>query len=443
MMKKKRFHLTTFQTIILGFAAIILLGALLLLLPISAKSGQRTSFLDALFTSVSAVCVTGLVVVDTATHWSGFGQAVLLFLIQIGGLGIVTIAASMALLFRRKITLMQRTTMQEAVAAQKVGSIVRLTIFILTVTFSAETIGACLLLPVFCVDFGAKGIWLAVFHSVSAFCNAGFDILGTPDTPYPSLSAYRSNPLLNITVMLLIIVGGIGFLTWDDVRTNKWRLKRYRMQSKVILTTTALLILVPAAYNFSVEFSSLPLGQRILCSLFQAVTPRTAGFSTVDLNDLSGAGRGIMIGLMLIGGSPGSTAGGMKTTTIAVLVATVLSVFERKQETQMFGRRVENSTVRNAIALLMLYLSLFVLGGMAISLAEGLPLGDCLFETASAIGTVGLSLGFTPALGVFSKLVLIFLMFLGRVGGLTFIFAALSGRKANLYKYPQEKITVG
>ncbi len=443
MIKKKRFHLTTFQTIILGFAAIILLGALLLLLPISAKSGQRTSFLDALFTSVSAVCVTGLVVVDTATHWSGFGQAVLLFLIQIGGLGIVTIAASMALLFRRKITLMQRTTMQEAVAAQKVGSIVRLTIFILTVTFSAETIGACLLLPVFCVDFGAKGIWLAVFHSVSAFCNAGFDILGTPDTPYPSLSAYRSNPLLNITVMLLIIVGGIGFLTWDDVRTNKWRLKRYRMQSKVILTTTALLILVPAAYNFSVEFSSLPLGQRILCSLFQAVTPRTAGFSTVDLNSLSGAGRGIMIGLMLIGGSPGSTAGGMKTTTIAVLVATVLSVFERKQETQMFGRRVENSTVRNAIALLMLYLSLFVLGGMAISLAEGLPLGDCLFETASAIGTVGLSLGFTPALGVFSKLVLIFLMFLGRVGGLTFIFAALSGRKANLYKYPQEKITVG
>lgn len=443
MIKKKRFHLTTFQTIILGFAAIILLGALLLLLPISAKSGQRTSFLDALFTSVSAVCVTGLVVVDTATHWSGFGQAVLLFLIQIGGLGIVTIAASMALLFRRKITLMQRTTMQEAVAAQKVGSIVRLTIFILTVTFSAETIGACLLLPVFCVDFGAKGIWLAVFHSVSAFCNAGFDILGTPDTPYPSLSAYRSNPLLNITVMLLIIVGGIGFLTWDDVRTNKWRLKRYRMQSKVILTTTALLILVPAAYNFSVEFSSLPLGQRILCSLFQAVTPRTAGFSTVDLNSLSGAGRGIMIGLMLIGGSPGSTAGGMKTTTIAVLVATVLSVFERKQETQMFGRRVENTTVRNAIALLMLYLSLFVLGGMAISLAEGLPLGDCLFETASAIGTVGLSLGFTPALGVFSKLVLIFLMFLGRVGGLTFIFAALSGRKANLYKYPQEKITVG
>lgn len=443
MKRKKRFHLTTFQTIILGFAAIILIGALLLLLPISSKSGQHTGFLDALFTSVSAVCVTGLVVVDTATHWSYFGQAVLLFLIQIGGLGIVTIAASMALLFRRKITLMQRTTMQEAVAAQKVGSIVRLTIFILTVTFTAEAIGACLMLPVFCVDFGAKGIWFAVFHSVSAFCNAGFDILGTSDNLYPSLSAYRANPLINITVMLLIVVGGIGFLTWDDVRTNKWRIKRYRMQSKVILTTTALLILFPAVYYFSVEFSSLPLGQRILCSLFQAVTPRTAGFSTVDLNSLSGAGRGIMIALMLVGGSPGSTAGGMKTTTIAVLFATVLSVFERKQETQMFGRRVENSTVRNAIALLMLYLTLFVFGGMAISLAEGLPLGDCLFETASAIGTVGLSLGFTPTLGVFSKLVLIFLMFLGRVGGLTFIFAALSGKKANLYKYPQEKITVG
>lgn len=443
MRRTKRFHLTTFQTIILGFAAIIFLGALLLLLPISSRSGQTTSFLDALFTSASAVCVTGLVVVDTATHWSGFGQAVLLFLIQIGGLGIVTIAASMALLFRRKITLMQRTTMQEAVAAQKVGSIVRLTIFILTVTFSAELIGACVMLPVFCIDYGAKGIWLALFHSVSAFCNAGFDILGSPETPYPSLSRYAANPVINITVMLLIIVGGIGFLTWDDVRTNKWRLKRYRMQSKVILTTTALLIIFPAVYNFGVEFTDLPLGERILASLFQAVTPRTAGFSTVDPSKLSGAGRGLTIGLMLIGGSPGSTAGGMKTTTIAVLFATVFSVFGRRQETQMFGRRVESQTVRNAIALLLIYLTLFVLGGMAISLSEGLPLGDCLFETASAIGTVGLSLGITPSLHVFSKLILIFFMFLGRVGGLTFIFAALSGRKANLYKYPQEKITVG
>lgn len=435
--------MTTFQTIILGFAAIILIGALLLLLPFASRSGETTSFLDALFTAASAVCVTGLVVVDTATHWSGFGQAVLLFLIQIGGLGIVTIAASMALLFRRKITLMQRTTMQEAVAAQKVGSIVKLTIFILTVTFTLELLGACVMLPVFCVDFGAKGIWLALFHSVSAFCNAGFDILGSPESQYPSLSAYRANPLINITVMLLIIVGGIGFLTWDDVRTNKWRLKRYRMQSKVILTTTALLILLPAIYHFIFEFSYLPVGERILASLFQAVTPRTAGFSTVDFSTVSGAGRGLTIALMLIGGSPGSTAGGMKTTTIAVLFATVFSVFGRRQETQMFGRRVENQTVRNALALLMMYLTLFVVGGTAISLFEGLPLGDCLFETASAIGTVGLTVGITPTLHAFSKLVLIFLMFLGRVGGLTFIFAALSGRKGNLSKYPQEKITVG
>lgn len=442
-MQRKRIRLSTFQTIILGFAAIVLLGAVLLLLPISSKSRTVTPFMDCLFTSTSAVCVTGLVVRDTATHWSGFGQAVILFLIQIGGLGVITIAASFTILFRKKVSLMQKTTMQETYAAQKVGGIVKLTIFILIVTFAIELIGAIIMMPVFCTDYGARGVWLAIFHSVSAFCNAGFDIMGTADAPFASLTSYATNPVINITIILLIVIGGIGFLTWDDIRTNKWRIKRYRMQTKVILFTTVILIFAPAIYLFFGEFSALPLGERTLCSLFQAVTPRTAGFNTVNFSTMTGAGRALIIVLMLIGGSPGSTAGGMKTTTFAVLFASAISVFRRRDDTHVFGRRVDNDTVKSASAILLMYLTLFVGGAMIISLAEGLPMTDCLFETASAVGTVGLSLGLTPQLGIASQIVLILLMFVGRVGGLTIIYAAGSGAKKNISKYPQEKITVG
>ena len=442
-MRRKRIRLSTFQIIILGFAAIILLGAILLLLPISSKSRTVTPFIDCLFTSASAVCVTGLVVRDTATHWSGLGQAVILFLIQIGGLGVITIAASFTLLFRRKVSLMQKTTMQEAYAAQKVGGTVKLTIFILVVTLAIELTGAIVMMPVFCIDYGAKGVWLAIFHSVSAFCNAGFDIMGTEDAPFASLTSYAKNPVINITVILLIVIGGIGFLTWDDIRTNKWRIKRYRMQTKVILFTTAILIFAPAIYFFFGEFAELPLGERILCSLFQAVTPRTAGFNTVNFSAMTGVGRALFIVLMLIGGSPGSTAGGMKTTTFAVLFASAISVFRRREESHIFGRRVDSETVNSASAILLLYLTLFVGGAMVISLAEGISMSACLFETASAVGTVGLTLGLTPNLGIVSRIVLIILMFIGRVGGLTIIYAAGSGSRKNLSKYPQGKITVG
>ncbi len=439
--KKKR--ITSFQIIILGFAGVILFGALLLMLPVSSKGGAVTPFNEALFTSTSAVCVTGLIVQDTGTYWSVFGQAVIITLIQIGGLGVVTVAAFFALLSGRKISLMQRSTMQEAISAPKVGGIVRLTGFILKATFIIELIGALVMMPVFCEDFGIKGIWMAFFHSVSAFCNAGFDILGSTDSLYPSLTAYVNNPVINITIMLLIIVGGIGFLTWEDICTNKYHIRRYRMQSKVIIVTTALLIVIPALFFFFCDFANLPIGERILSSFFQSVTPRTAGFNTVNLSAMTGASQAIMIILMLIGGSPGSTAGGMKTTTFAVLIANAFATFRRKNDAQFFGRRIENGVIKSAATVLMMYVTLFFVGAVIISVAEGLPLSECLYETASAVGTVGLTLGITPELGMLSQGILIALMFLGRVGGLTLIYAALSEKNKNLSKLPQEKITVG
>ena len=436
-------HLSSFQIIILGFAGMILLGAFILMLPISSKSGIVTPFNEALFTSTSAVCVTGLIVQDTATYWSGFGQAVIITLIQIGGLGVVTVAASFALLSGRKISLMQRSTMQEAISAPKVGGIVRLTGFILKATFLFELIGALVMMPVFCRDFGFKGVWMAFFHSISAFCNAGFDILGASDALYPSLTGYMASPTVNIAIMLLIIIGGIGFLTWEDIYTHKHHFKRYRMQSKVILLTTALLIVVPAAFFFFVDFADMPIKERLLASFFQSVTPRTAGFNTANLSAMTGASQAIIIILMLIGGSPGSTAGGMKTTTFAVLLSNALATFRRKEDAEAFGRRIDSSVVKNAATILMMYVTLFFVGGVVISVAEGLPLGTCLYETASAVGTVGLTLGITPELGVLSQGVLITLMFLGRVGGLTLIFAAISGTKKNISKLPQERITAG
>ena len=442
LIHRKR-RLSSFQIIILGFAGVILLGALLLMLPISATGRNVTPFNEALFTATSAVCVTGLVVQDTGSYWSIFGQTVILALIQVGGLGVVTVAASFALLSGRKISLMQRSTMQDAISAPNVGGIVRLTRFILRGTFVIELLGVAAMLPVFCRDYGWRGVWMAVFHSVSAFCNAGFDILGTETNLYPSLTGYAGSPIINITIMLLIVTGGIGFLTWDDVCVNKWHFRRYRMQSKVILVTTGLLILLPAIFFFFVDFSALPGEKRLLASFFQSVTPRTAGFNTVNLSAMSGASQGLMILLMLVGGSPGSTAGGMKTTTLAVLLANAAATFRQRESAQFFGRRIDCGAVKTAATILTMYVTLFFCGAVFISVYENLPLSSCLYETASAVGTVGLTLGITPRLHIPSQAVLILLMYLGRVGGLTLIYAALSSKKVGNAKLPQEKITIG
>ncbi len=440
MCKRKR--LTSSQIIIFGFSGVILLGTILLMLPVSSREGLWTSFPDALFTSTSAVCVTGLVVHDTAAYWSGFGQLVLMLLIQIGGMGVITVAASFAMISGRRISLMQRSTMQEAIAAPNVGGIVQLTGFAVKVTLLIELLGAAAMAPVFCRDFGIRGLWMALFHSVSAFCNAGFDLMGTRGA-FSSLTSYAEEPVVNVTIMLLIIVGGIGFLTWDDIRINRFRLHKYRVQSKVIFCTTVVLLAVPAVYFFFFEFHEFAPGERILCALFQSVTPRTAGFNTADLTAFSEPGQYIMIALMLIGGSPGSTAGGMKTTTIAVLSASALSTFGRKEYTHFFGRRIDDAVVKNASTILLMYLVLFFGGGLVISMAERLPMRIVLFETASAVGTVGLTLGITPELHMLSRLILILLMFSGRVGGLTLIFAAFSGTRKRAALLPQEKIAVG
>lgn len=438
---KKR-KMTSFQIIILGFSSVILMGTVLLMLPVSARTGTATPFLDALFTSTSAVCVTGLVLYDTATYWSDFGQIVVMFLIQVGGMGVITVAALFSIVSGRKISLMQRSTMQEAIAAPKVGGIVRLTGFIIKTTLLIELLGAAVMVPVFVRDFKGRGVWMALFHSISSFCNAGFDLMGVTGH-FSSLTGYSSEPVINLVIIILIVIGGIGFLTWDDIRTNRWHLHRYKMQSKVILSTTLLLIVIPALYFYFYEFNELASKERFWVSIFQSVTPRTAGFNTTQLSDMSEAGLAVVIVLMLIGGSPGSTAGGMKTTTIAVLFATAASTFSRKEHTHLFGRRVEPEVVRNAATILIMYITLFFAGGLSISIAEGLPMLDCLFEAASAIGTVGLSLGITSELGSISRCILIILMFFGRVGGLTLIFAALSGTKMNVSKLPRERITVG
>lgn len=438
---KKR--LSSFQIILLGFAGVILLGALLLMLPISSAERVVTPFNEALFTSTSAVCVTGLVVKDTGSYWSAFGQAVIITLIQIGGLGVVTIAASFSMLAGRRISLMQRSTMQDAISAPKVGGIVKLTKFIITGTFIIEAVGAVSMMPVFCKNFGAKGIWMSVFHSVSAFCNAGFDILGTEGNQFCSLTPYTSNPVINITVMLLIVIGGIGFLTWDDICNNKFKIKKYSMQSKIILLTSLILILLPAIYFFIFDYSDYSIGNRLLASLFQSITTRTAGFNTTDLTKLTRPSQAIMIFLMLVGGSPGSTAGGLKTTTMAVLILNAFACFKRKENVCAFGRRIDDSVIKNAATIVMMYITLFFIGGVSICTIEKLPLVASLFETASAIGTVGLTLGITPKLSLASQVILIVLMYLGRVGSLTLIYATLSGKKQINAKLPLEKITVG
>ncbi len=435
--------LSSSQIIIISFAAGILLGALILMLPISSASGEWTSFADALFTATSALCVTGLVVQDTATYWSTFGHAVIITLIQIGGMGIVTMAIFFSALSGKRIGIRGRSIMQDSISADKVGGIVELTGFIIRMTVIFELFGAVAMAPAFCSEFGIlRGIWYSVFHSISAFCNAGFDLMGV-NGKFSSLTSFASSPSINIALIALILIGGIGFSTWDDMRKNKLRVTRYRMQTKVILTVTLALVILPALYFFFFELGKLPLGERVLGSLFQSVTLRTAGFNTVDLTLLSEAGIAIMIAVMLVGGSPGSTAGGMKTTTLAVMLSNAISVFRRREHTHFFGRRIPEEAVKSAATIVTMYLVLFIGGGCIISRIEGLPLLTCLFETASAVATVGLTLGITPGLGLISRAILILLMYCGRVGGLTLIFAAVSGVTGNTQRLPQEKITIG
>ena len=435
--------LSSFQIILLGFAGVILLGALILTLPISSKSHEWTSFIDALFTSTSAVCVTGLVVFDTATHWTIFGQIIILLLIQIGGMGVVTIAVSLAVASGKKIGLFSRETMKNAISAPNVSGIVRLTGFIIKGIFLIEMIGALIMLPVFCKDYGAEGIWMAVFHSVSAFCNAGFDIMGTKSGEFTSLTHYSAQPVINITIMLLIIVGGIGFLVWEDICKHKWRIREYRTQSKLVLIVTAVLIVFPAVYFFFFECGDLPVGERILASLFQSVTPRTAGFNTVDPAAMTDGSKLLTLILMFIGGNPGSTAGGVKTTSAIALFLYVRSNIDRSYGINVFGRRLEEDAVKRAGAICTINLTAALAASILIMAIQPVGMADVLFETFSAIGTVGMTTGITRSLLPASRIVIILLMYCGRIGSMSFALAFTQQKRITHVQNPVETVSIG
>ena len=437
------FRINYFQKILLGFAVLILFGAILLMLPIASNEGVYTPFLKALFTSTSASCVTGLIVYDTATHWSLFGQAVILFLIQIGGLGVVVAVTSIILLSGKRIGYSQRNTLANSISINSQGGIMKMLLFLLKWTGIIELFFASLLATQFIPEFGVKrGLWYSIFHSVSAFCNAGFDLMGIKE-PFSSLSDYVGNPLINISIMSLILLGGLGFVTWQDIAKNKGNFHRYRLQSKIILSTTIFLVLLPALFYFFLEFREMPVGSRILASLFTAVTPRTAGFNTVDFSKFSDSGIFLQILLMLVGAAPGSTGGGMKMTTMTVLILTSVAIFRNNSRTEAFGRTIPGEVIRNATTIAFMYISLCVLSGMFISLHEHLPLLTTCFETASAIATVGLTLGITPKLSPVSHMVLIFLMYIGRVGGLCLIYAVCPNINPNKGRLVEENVIVG
>lgn len=441
-------NITPAQVITLGFAAIILAGALLLCLPISTRDGMGAPFWDALFTATSATCVTGLILHDTFSYWTFFGQLVIITLIQIGGMGVVTVAITIFVLSGKRIGLKQRVIMQESISLSQNGGIIRFTGFILRGMIIIEAIGAILLAYRFIPRMGViEGTWAGIFHSISAFCNAGFDLMGQ-FKPYDSLCYYIADPLVNTVIMLLIIIGGIGFLVWEDICRHKLHFRLYRLQTKLVLVTTFCIILFPALFFFFYEMSlpqwaELSLPEKVWAALFQSVTPRTAGFNTIDQTALSTESSIVTIILMLIGGSPGSTAGGIKTTSFAVMLLCTISFIRRKGGIEVFDRRLPGSVLPNAVTLVVLYFSGMLLGAMFISIRDGLPLLQCCYETTSAIATVGLSVGISSEASLPSRIVLIALMYLGRLGGLTLLYAMQRNYRAPLSRKPEESITIG
>ena len=446
MKEIKRKFLKQFSSariILLGFIIMIFVGASILSLPISSRSREFTPFIDTLFTATSASCVTGLIVYDTATHWSIFGKIIIIAMIQCGGLGVVTMITVFTQVTGKKIGLRDRATLQSALSAPQIGGIVRLTSFIFKATIIIEMIGAILMFPSFMKDFGVtKGIYYSIFHSISAFCNAGFDLMGDV-SKFSSLTKYQSDIMINISIMLLILIGGLGFLIWKDILNYKFDMKRYSTQTKIILVMSVVLVIFPSILFFFTEFSGLDIKTRILSSLFQAVTPRTAGFNTTDYTKFSDNGIAITIILMLIGGGSGSTAGGIKMSTIFILVATMCSVLKQDKEVAVFKKRIEPDIIKNAVAVFVLDIVLFVAGSMIISGIEGFSLKETMFECASAVATVGLTMGITPNLGIISKLLLICMMYIGRVGGITLIFAAVTPKNNGNARYPKDQVAVG
>lgn len=446
---EKKWHskMTATRTIALGFLAIILIGTLLLMLPVSSADGKAKDFLSSLFTATSATCVTGLVVVDTYAGWSVFGKIILLVLIQVGGLGFMTVGVFVAVLMKRNIGLKERGILQESMNALQIGGIVRLVKKITIGTFLIEGIGALLLSIRFIPRMGwLEGICNGIFHSISAFCNAGFDLMGKEEE-YSSLVAFSGDYLVNITVMLLIVIGGIGFLVWDDLQKKKFRFKEYRLHTKIVLTMTVSLILGGALSIYLLEkdglMADMGAGESILASLFASVTARTAGFNTIDIGKMSSGSKLVTIVLMFIGGSPGSTAGGVKTTTFAVMLIFVWANLRGSHGSNVFGRRLEEEEIRKASIVVTINLLLAVGAAILLCAFQNLPTEDILLEVFSAIGTVGMSSGITRDLTSVSRVIIILLMYCGRIGSMTFALSFTERKKVAPVQLPAEKIIIG
>lgn len=439
-----QWKLSPYQILALGFAGIILLGALLLTTPAASAAGQMTPFIDALFTATSAVCVTGLVVVDTGTHYSLFGQLVIIGLIQAGGFGFMVLATLMALLVGKKIQLRERLIMQEALNQLTVSGVVRLTKYIIKASLLIEFIGGTLLAVHWYPELGLKGIYFGYWHAVSSFCNAGFDLFGG----FQSLTGYVDDITVNLTVSFLIILGGIGFTVLDDVWTNR-KFSKFSLHTKIVLVTTLFLIVFGTVVIFALEYQNeatlgnLSLQGKVLGSYFQSVTPRTAGYNTVDIGKMETATLFFIIILMFIGASPGSTGGGVKTSTLVVLVSAMLALATGREDAELFKRRIPQSLVYKAFSLVLLAAVLVISVTMALSITEQAPFLNILFEVVSAFGTVGLTTGITTSLSSPGKLLLILTMFAGRIGPATLALAlALKSRDTHI-KYPEGKIIIG
>ncbi len=445
----RRIHskLTQTQMIVVGFMLIIMTGSLLLMLPWASRSHEVTPFLDTLFTATSASCVTGLVVVDTWSHWSVFGQVIILILIQVGGMGFMTLGVFMAILLRRRIGLKTRGVLQESINSLQIGGIVKLAKKIIQGTVFFESVGALILMYRFIPKVGmVRGIWYGIFHSVSAFCNAGFDLMGYVE-PYQSLCGYAGDWLVNLTIMSLIVIGGIGFFVWDDIATKKLKVRRYTLHTKLVLMTTLALIIGGALFFFFTEQSNvlrnMPFAERIWASFFQSVTARTAGFNTVDTGVLTEGSKFVTILLMFVGGSPGSTAGGIKTTTLIVLLVCVRSNMRQEKGYNILDRRLDEEVVRKACTVMCTNLLLMLTATIVMLVLQPFALTDVLFETASAIGTVGMTTGITRSICSISKAVLIFLMYCGRIGSLTFALSLRGNKHEPAVKQPVEQVMIG
>ncbi|CAB1252580.1 potassium transporter ATPase [Clostridiaceae bacterium BL-3] len=446
---KKLFKINELQILIWGFLIIIFIGTILLWLPISSQNHIHTNFIDSLFVATSATCVTGLVTVDTGTHWSYFGKTVILILIQVGGLGFMAFSTLIALVSGRKITLKERLLIHESLNSFNIQGLVKMSKYILIFTFSVESIGAAILSFQFVPQFGfRKGLFYSIFHSISAFCNAGIDLVGKGK----SLVPYYNNEMVILTISVLIMIGGLGFYVWQEIYNLKsFRdVRRISLHSKVCITMAIVLLILGTIFFLLFEFNNpatmkdMTLGDKMLSSFFASVSLRTAGFNSISISDMSESSKLLTIVFMFIGGAPGSTAGGIKTTTAALIIMTAVSVIMGRRETEIYKRTIKKDLVYKAIVILVIYMILILIFSMILGVTESdQSLEAIFFECVSAFGTAGLSLGITPNLSIIGKIIIVISMFFGRLGGLTIILSMVNRKIPKSIKYPEGKILIG